>query len=130
MVFRFTSSRVASILNSILHVTVIADLHRFQVAQILFLEHIVLKEKRLAVVNTHISCAWETPVKQLAQVQELMTQIGEIIPRDVPLVLAGDMNSLFGSGAYVALLLTRSLLVSDQIISLGIVSLLKGLSLC
>eukprot|EP00035_Acanthoeca_spectabilis_P022191 m.442468 g.442468 ORF g.442468 m.442468 type:complete len:656 (+) comp18810_c0_seq1:238-2205(+) len=71
-----------------------------QVAQILFLEHIVLKEKRLAVVNTHISCAWETPVKQLAQVQELMTQIGEIIPCDVPLVLAGDMNSLFGSGAY------------------------------
>jgi len=70
-----------------------------QVAQILFLQHIALK-KRVAVVNTHISCAWETPVKQLVQVQELMCQMEKLIPPDMPLILGGDMNSLFGSGAY------------------------------
>eukprot|EP00038_Savillea_parva_P002111 m.110745 g.110745 ORF g.110745 m.110745 type:complete len:654 (+) comp10725_c0_seq2:308-2269(+) len=70
-----------------------------QVAQIVFLENTLLK-REVAIVTTHISCAWETPVKQLAQVQELMYQIGKIIPDDMPLVLAGDMNSLFGSGAY------------------------------
>eukprot|EP00037_Helgoeca_nana_P015131 m.141724 g.141724 ORF g.141724 m.141724 type:complete len:659 (+) comp22878_c0_seq1:213-2189(+) len=70
-----------------------------QVAQILFLEHLFLK-RQVAVANTHISCAWETPVKQLVQVQELMHQIDELIPNDVPLVLGGDMNSLVGSAAY------------------------------
>lgn len=73
----------------------------FKVAQILFLEHLFLK-RQVAVANTHISCAWETPVKQLVQVQELMHQIDELIPNDVPLVLGGDMNSLVGSAAYVA----------------------------
>lgn len=70
-----------------------------QVAQIVFLRHKALN-RRLAAVNTHVSCAWETPVKQLVQVQELMVQIEAVIPPDVPLVLGGDLNSLVGSGAY------------------------------
>jgi hypothetical protein len=68
-------------------------LHRYfgspQVAQIVFLRHKALN-RRLAVVNTHVSCAWETPVKQLVQVQELMVQIENVIPPDVPLVLGGE----------------------------------------
>eukprot|EP00041_Stephanoeca_diplocostata_P021293 m.492944 g.492944 ORF g.492944 m.492944 type:complete len:649 (-) comp21790_c0_seq4:147-2093(-) len=70
-----------------------------QVAIIAFLSH-TGTGKIVAVASTHISCAWETPVKQVAQVQELLLQIGELVPPQVPVILAGDFNSLAGSAAY------------------------------
>ena len=78
---------------------------------VVFLRHVALK-KSIVVVTTHISCAWETPVKQLAQVQELLLQLAQIVPPTLPMILAGDFNSLPGSGAY-RLITERALSMND-----------------
>eukprot|EP00040_Diaphanoeca_grandis_P031405 m.187902 g.187902 ORF g.187902 m.187902 type:complete len:675 (-) comp32321_c1_seq1:56-2080(-) len=98
-----------------------------QVALVVFLKHIGLKTT-IAVVTTHITSAWETPAKQICQIQELLVQLDVAIPKDIPLVLAGDFNSLPGSGAY-RLITEGQLSVNDPHAMVSREDMMCGISL-